>query len=346
MHFREDPHHTESDKARFLTEINALIASREDELKSIRNAYCADIFDKQETHRKAYLDMLGWPLNASIPRPIPTAEIIEELGDEGDYTLLRMRIEVLSGLWLTGLYLRLNTDERRPLVIAQHGGAGTPELISGFYFEGSDVNYNGMVSRLMPHRVHIFMPALLLWDPSFYGQPYDRVSMDARLKRIGGSVTALEVYAITRAIDYFESALNPLSIGMVGLSYGGHYTLFTTAADPRIRSAVSSSFFSQRRHYAWPDWSWKGAAALYDDAEIACLCYPRRLCVEMGDHDELFAAKYTHAATDEVKAYCRHAGIDPDTWFACIVFDGIHEYGRMEDPIKRLISDLESEVPV
>lgn len=274
--------------------------------------------------------MLGWPLNASIPRPIPAAEIIEELGDEGDYTLIRMRIEVLSGLWLTGLYLRLNTDERRPLVIAQHGGAGTPELISGFYFEGSDVNYNGMVSRLMPHRVHIFMPALLLWDPSFYGQPYDRVSIDARLRRIGGSVTALEVYAITRAIDYFESVLNPLSVGMVGLSYGGHYTLFTTAADPRIRSAVSSSFFSQRRHYAWPDWSWKGAATLYDDPEIACLCYPRRLCVEMGDHDELFAAKYTHTAADEVKTYCRHAGIDPDTWFECIVFDGIHEYGRME----------------
>ena len=44
MHFREDPHHTESDKARYLTEINALIASREDELKSIRNACCADIF--------------------------------------------------------------------------------------------------------------------------------------------------------------------------------------------------------------------------------------------------------------------------------------------------------------
>ena len=346
MHFREDPHHTESNKARYLTEINALIASREDELKSIRNACCTDIFDKQEAHRKAYLDMLGWPLNAAIPRPIPAAEMIEELGVEGDYTLIRMRIEVLSGLWLTGLYLRLNTDERRPLVIAQHGGAGTPELISGFYFEGSDVNYNGMVSRLMPHRVHVFMPALLLWDPSFYGQPYDRVSIDARLKRIGGSVTALEVYAITRAIDYFESVLNPLSVGMVGLSYGGHYTLFTTAADPRIRSAVSSSFFSQRRHYAWPDWSWKGAAALYDDAEIACLCYPRRLCVEMGDHDELFAAKHTHAATDEVKAYCRHAGIDPDTWFECIVFDGIHEYGRMEDPIKRLIRDLESEVPV
>ena len=342
MHFREDPHYTEPHKARHLAELEALISTREDELKVTRNAYCADIFENPETHRKAYLNMLGWPLNATLPRLTPKAEIMEELGEEGEYTMLRMRIEVMEGLWQYGLYLRINTDERRPLVIAQHGGCGTPELISGFYFDGSSVNYNNMVTGLMPHRVHIFMPGLLLWDASFYGQTYDRTSLDARLKRIGGSVTALEVYAITRILDYFEATLNPLSFGMVGLSYGGHYTLFTTAAEPRIRSAISSSFFSQRRYYAWPDWSWKDAASLYDDAEIACLCYPRRLCIEMGDHDELFALPHTLAAEAEVKAYCDKAGIDPESWFDCLIFDGIHEYGRMEEPMERLVRDLEA----
>ena len=340
MHFREDPHYTEPGKQAYLDGLQNLIAAREEELRAARHARCADILQNGEAHRKAYLDMLGWPLNASLPRPAPKAEIVEELGDEGDYTLLRMRVEVMEGLWLTGLYLRLNTEERRPLVIAQHGGSGTPELISGFYFDGSSVNYNNMVTSLISRRVHIFMPSLLLWDASFYGIPYDRIGLDARLKRVGGSVTALEVYAITRVLDYFESSLKPLSFGMVGLSYGGMYTLFTAAAEPRIRSAISSSFFSDRRHYAWADWSYKDAAALYDDAEIACLCYPRRLTVEMGDRDELFAIDHTRAAVSEVKAYCADAGVDPDSWFDCLVFDGTHEYGRMEEPVERLVRDL------
>lgn len=342
MQFREDPHKNEALKARHLSEIEALITRREDELATVRKARGADILQNTEAHRKAYLDMLGWPLNADLPRPTPKAEIIEELGDEGEHTVFRMRIEVLEGLWQTGLYYRLNSDERRPLVISQHGGSGTPELASGFYFDGSTVNYRDIVTGLLPHRVHVFMPALLLWDPAFYGAPYDRIRIDARLKRVGSSITALEVYAITRVLDYFEAVVDPLSFGMVGLSYGGHYTLFTTAAEPRIRSAVSSSFFSDRRQYAWPDWTWRDAAALYDDPEIACLCYPRRLCVETGDQDELFAAEYSCQAAEEVKAYCKAADIDPDSWFDFIVFPGVHEYNPDPAPVERLIRDLES----
>lgn len=341
MRFREDPHRNEALKARHLSEVEALIDRREDELAAVRKARGAHILTHTEDHRKAFLDMLGWPLNADLPRTTPKAEIIEELGDEGEYTVFRMRIEVLEGLWQTGLYYRLHSDERRPLVISQHGGAGTPELASGFYFDGSTVNYHGMVTGLLPHRVHVFMPALLLWDPAFYGQPYDRIRIDARLKRVGSSITALEVYAISRVIDYFEDTLHPLSVGMVGLSYGGMYTLFATAAETRIRSAISSSFFSERRHYAWADWTYRGAAALYDDPEIACLCYPRRLCVEMGDRDELFALPHTQAAAEQVLDYCKAADVDPASWFDCLIFDGVHEYGRMEEPIARLVRDLE-----
>ena len=65
-------------------------------------------------------------------------------------------------------------------------------------------------------------------------------------------------------------------------------TALTTAADTRICSAVSCSFFSKRQEYAWTDWTWTNAAALYDDAEIACLVYPRKLCIEIADNDELF----------------------------------------------------------
>jgi hypothetical protein len=71
MRFREDPHKNESLKARHISELEALIARREDELAAERKASCADILKNTETHRKAFLDMLGWPLNADLPAPLP-----------------------------------------------------------------------------------------------------------------------------------------------------------------------------------------------------------------------------------------------------------------------------------
>ena len=64
--------------------------------------------------------------------------------------------------------------------------------------------------------------------------------------------------------------------------------------------------------------------------------------METGDRDELFAVEYSNAATQEVKAYCEAAGIDPDTWFDSIVFEGVHEYNPNPAPVERMIRDLEA----
>jgi len=188
----------------------------------------------------------------------------------------------------------------------------------------------------MARRVHVFAPQLLLWDTKEYGNSYDRLEIDRRLKRVGSSITAVEVYAVMRSLDYFEHLMPGAVFGMAGLSYGGFYTLFTAAADTRIRSALSCSFFSTRRDYAWPDWSWFNAAGSYEDAEVACLVYPRRLCIEMGDHDFLFAGEKTLQEAARVRKY---AGDNTD-WFDCILFDGDHEFYCDDAPLDRMIEDL------
>ena len=161
--------------------------------------------------------------------------------------------------------------------------------------------------------------------------------MDARLKRVGSSVTAVEVYAIMRVLDWAETITD--RFGMIGLSYGGFYTLFTAAVDTRIRAAVSCSFFSRRSEYAWTDWTWTGAAGLYDDAEIACLSYPRHLCVQMGDHDNLFAIDHTRTEADRVREYCRSAGVEED-WFRCMIFDGTHELCRDDGAVEEMVRKI------
>lgn len=335
MQFREDTEKSRSTKTAYRDGLENLIRAREAEFAGKRKEFCRDIFENGEAHRRKFCEMLGWPLTETGKRDVPAVSS-EVLGTEGDYEISRMQVEVLEGLTLTGLFFRYMPEKEQPLVIAQHGGSGTPELISGFY-DGQTHNYNDMVERLLPHKVHVFAPQLLLWNMENYGEPYDRKAVDARLKRVGSSVTAVEVYAIMRVLDWAETITD--RFGMIGLSYGGFYTLFTAAVDTRIRSAVSCSFFSRRSEYPWTDWTWTGAAGLYDDAEIACLAYPRRMCVQMGDHDNLFAIGHTESEAGRVREYCRDAGVD-DGWFDCMIFDGTHELYRGDEAIERMVGDV------
>ena len=138
-------------------------------------------------------------------------------------------------------------------------------------------------------------------------------------------------------IDYFEKQDYVSSFGMVGLSYGGFYTLYATALDTRIKSAISCSFFASRDACSWSDWVWQDSANRFDDAEVACLVYPRRLCLEMGTRDELFRSEYSEASFERIKTYCKDVGTD---WCDLVLFDGKHEFCLDDAPIERLINDL------
>ena len=334
MNFREDRSISHARKQEYIDGVERLIIRRQQEAQLQRAAYARRIFDDPERYRAEFRAMLGWPLTDCEPSAPPEATM-ELLSQEAEYSIWRMTFEVIDGLKMSGLLFRMNGDAPRPMVIVQHGGGGTPEFMSGLY--GDTVNYNHMLDHVICHGVHAFAPQLLLWSAD-YDVPYDRRAIDARLKRLGSSITALEIYGITRIIDYFEAQDFVTTFGMVGLSYGGFYTLYTAAADTRIRSAISCSFFSQRDAYPWSDWTWQRSAEMFDDAEIACLVHPRRLCLEMGDHDELFEIGHTEASFTRVKEMCRDVGTD---WVELIVFDGVHEFLTDPTPIKRLIRDLQ-----
>ena len=89
--------------------------------------------------------------------------------------------------------------KKKPLVLVQHGELGTPELISAFY-DGDTANCNAMLERVIAHKVHAFAPQLLLWDKEKFDVSFDRVNIDARLKRVGSSITAVELYWLTRIL--------------------------------------------------------------------------------------------------------------------------------------------------
>ncbi len=338
MQYREERSFANEYKQTYLNGLENLIARRQAELADERRAATSTIFENAEVHRTAFQSLLGWPLTEPPCTTPPTVKC-EELAVEEGYTVSRVNFEILPELWMTALLFKRSGEGKRPLVVVQHGGGGTPELISGIW--GSTGNYNDMLQRVLRHDVHVLAPQLLLWTQKEESDVhFDRIRLDARLKRLGSSITAVEVHGIRRMLDYFETTDYVKNFGMVGLSYGGFYTLYTAAVDTRIRSAISCSWFNTRDAHPWPDWTWQNAAACFDDAEVACLVYPRRLCLEIGTRDELFEKEGGEASFARITELCREVGTD---WVEFIAFDGKHEFCLDDAPIERLIADLKGE---
>ena len=333
MIYREENDRCKHSKVNYLEGLMSLINRRQKQAENIRAEYFRDIFTNPEKYRKYLKHMLGWPLVEHKTKGTPKVSA-EKLSQEDGYCIYRMQFDVLEGLKLTGLFFRVEGDNRKPLVIVQHGGLGTPEHIAGFY--GDTTNYNNMLHRVLKQNVHVFAPQLLLWSGD-YQVEYDRKAIDAQLKRVGSSIAAVEIYGITRLIDYFETQDYVSTFGMVGLSYGGFYTLYTTAIDTRIQSAISCSFFNKRDIVGWSDWTWLKSAEQFDDAEIACLAYPRKLCIEIGDEDELFDYRFAMESFERVQEICKDVGMQ---WIEFVVFNGTHEFCKDDGPITRLIRDI------
>lgn len=333
MKYREEGKVTQIYKKNYVDGIEKIIEKRQKEAECIRNEYAKDIFLNQEKYRNDLKKMLGWPLVDYHTDKIPVVNM-ELLSEEEGFDIYRVHIEILDGLNITGLFFKEAGNDKKPLVIVQHGGWGTPELISGVY--GSTSNYNDMLSRVREKGVNVFAPQLLLWSDA-YDVKFDRAKIDARLKRVGSSITAIEVFGLMRILDYFEKQEYVSSFGMVGLSYGGFYTLFTSAIDTRIKSAISCSFFNKRDMIPWCDWVWFASANKFDDAEVASLVYPRKLHIAIGNNDELFDYKYGVESFEKLKQMCEKVGTE---WLSFDVFNGTHEFFKCDDPIQKLIKDI------
>lgn len=280
--------------------------------------------------------MLGWPLTGPPATAVPKISV-QSVGRDSLGDISRLWIETLPGVRTYGLFFRPPGRGPFPLVISQHGGGGTPELCSGFFGSG---NYNDMTRRVLRRGIAVFAPQLLLWKPERFGSPHERDVMDRRLKQIGGSLAALELHRISRALDYLveRKEIDAGRIGMIGLSYGGFYTLFAAALDTRIKVAISSCFFNNRKVYTFPDWVWFDAANRFLDAEVGAMVCPRPLYIEVGKKDELFDVRQARPEARKLKAIYQSLGRKQA--FRYKEHGGVHELDRADDGIDFLCHHL------
>lgn len=277
---------------------------------------------------------LGWPLIQT--RQIGTQVKRQFVASDDLADIYRLQLEIQPGLWMYGILFLRHTEEPMPLILAQHGGFGTPELCSGFI---DSANYNDMTRRILQKGVHVFCPQLFLWHWQLFGErEYDRRAIDDQLKRAGSSITAIEIDGLQQYLDYLQTLpqVAPERIGMIGLSYGGFYTMLLTALDTRIKACMSSSFFnSARAHTEFSDCAWAGSEAVFQDAEVAALVYPRKLWIAVGDQDELFPCMSAKEEFSRLQAI--HKEWD-GVHFQ--VFPGVHEFPKDDAGIDFVIQTL------
>lgn len=285
----------------------------------------------QEDRRRLFVRMLG--LDRLLAEPAPAARQ-DFLCETADYRLYRLTVPVTEEIPLYALLFLPKTPSPMPLIVAQHGGGGTPELCSDL---AGPNNYNHMVQRLLRRGAAVLAPQLLLWSTEETqtmrrcAVPYRRQPMDDALRRFGVSLTGLELAGIHRCLDAALALpeIDPDRVGMVGLSYGGYFTLHAMAADTRIKAGYSAGCFNSRDAYPWRDWCYPDSANLFQDAEVAALCIPRPLSVAVGRQDPVFDYRTAVPEGQRAAAYYAAAGY-PDRFRFC-VWEGGHTVEDREE---------------
>lgn len=302
-----------------------------------RKSYHTQICETPNEFRSRIRKTLGWPLTVEqrkyygVRRHLVAQDILADI--------YRVQLEVHHNVWAYGILFLQHSNEPKPLVIAQHGGLGTPEMVSGFFdYE----NYNDMTRRILRKGAHVFCPQLFIWDqPRFGSGRYDHLSIDHGLKYHGSSLAAVELDGLQKWIDYLQTLPEVLSekIGMIGMSYGGFYTLYTSALDQRIKAAMCSCFFSSVRspYDDMCDMRWFDSANVFKDTEVIGLICPRKLWLQFGDNDELFRCEWVTKELNQVREFYKVFKEN----LRVEVFSGVHEFGRDDVGIDFVVEALQ-----
>lgn len=309
--FHGDVHDGDKYRQEYADSITRFIEKKANETYKIREEFMPPkkLIENHAFYRNEYLKMIGYPIDMEKDTP-PKVESVY-VGEDDMSKIYRLSIEVIDDFKFYGiLFIPHGISDKVPLVIAQHGGGGTPETCSDMHLEN---NYNFFTKRALERGFVVFAPSLMLWTFGIdtgekfakFEVPSDRQGNDRKLRQLGYSMTGLEVFCIKRCIDYLIT-LNEVDkerIGMMGLSYGGYFSLHTGAADTRIISVYDAGSFNDRSKVALADWRHPNASFTFHDAEVAALIAPRRLRIDVGKEGSVFDYNPSIAEAERIEKY-------------------------------------------
>ena len=305
-------------------------------LTPMRNARTVPDFQKASEPLRALLrQSLGFPLADALQGNDFSKVQRKLLGEDelATYTLLTIPVlgdETKGFIHSVGILITPKSHEARmPLIIAAHGRGGMPDLAK-------------KIPVMQPYNRDLAMGAVQrgwsVFEPIFvfYGkdQPENiRDLLTVRAQEAGTSLLAMEFTKTTRALDYLLTfpEYDSSRVAMVGISYGGFNTLYTTALDPRIKVSVVAAYFNDRAQVldssepnGFSDWRFPNSLGALRDPNIAALVCPRPLQIQAGNQDQLFPVKGARKTAPEARAFYSQLGLESK--FDYHEFVGRHDF--------------------
>jgi dienelactone hydrolase len=251
---------------------------------------------------------------------VPSTEaVVEKVIGEDEFASYReLKIPVLPGVYATGVYLRPKTAHakaRLPLVISAHGRGGMPPETADGTLGGIGKSRRDLSWHALKHGYAVWQPVYVHYDED--GSDF-RDRLTVRAWQAGTSLPAIEIAKTVRALDALlkRPDIDPDRVAMMGHSYGGFYTLYTTALEPRIRVAVVSAYFNDREAVlnasepdGFLDWRFPDSLTQWRDPSVAALVAPRPLLINAGNQDQLFPIAGARKAAPEIRHVYERLGV-------------------------------------
>jgi dienelactone hydrolase len=270
-----------------------------------------------EILRQQFRTKIGFPPPGFTETP---AMRCEAMGEDSIATYSRCWVTVAAGLETYGLYLvPKQRQARTPLVVSLHGGGGFPEMA---LFKGGS-NYHDQIRGAARE-------GYIVWAPLFVMYPFRdrdtgtpipaevRADLDLKLRNAGTSLMALESMKVIRSLDAVlaRPEVDPTRVAMIGLSFGGYYSLYIAALDPRIHVVVASGCF--REAPLVRESIMAGRPVDLTSPQQVALIAPRPLQIQTGVKDPAAPIESVRRTLAEARVY--HPTLDYQE------FDGGHEW--------------------
>lgn len=307
-----------------------------EEIEASMNKFQPDFFSikSYESSLYPYRLQLGEYFGYPPPKTIKgSISKFEKAGEDKYSTIYRVWIEVIQGIHTYGLYLvPKNTDGEIPLIVAIQGGGGNPEAICGL---DTRVNYHNFGYEAVKRGYAVWAPGLTMLsayakDPEI--PEISREILDSQLKRVGSSIIGLEIHKIiesTRTLINARQEIDANNVGMTGLSWGGFFTMYSSALAPFIKAAAPSGYFRNSKDDLENILDTESTSSIYSFKgfghfqTIGMIC-PRPCLVQLGENDTLFDLEGARIEAEKAEALYKKLGIADK--FIFDVHAGGHEF--------------------
>jgi len=273
---------------------------------------------------------LAETIGGALPLKNPFQARRIPLEETGTYQIERVWLPTLEGVETYGILLipKRTAPTRLPALICVHGMGSSPEKVCGM----AEEDYTRRFGARAAERGYVVFAVLMTNDVA------TKSRLDRKAILLGSRLQGLEQAKLFRTIDFLETLreVDPKTIGIYGISWGGRTAMYTAAIDERIAATVISGHFNETLpkmvapspHYTAfietaEDYAFfPGLAREFSDSDVASLIAPRPVFIEQGTADRVVYYPMAQGEFERLKRIYERLGVGDRAQFG--LFEGGH----------------------